>query len=69
VARRGTAPPCPAPESTLALVQRQGGEPERIDTLEHVMACGACHREYQWLAAVQEAAVEAGRVPALHLHR
>jgi len=50
-------------------VQRQGGEPERIDTLEHVMACGACHREYQWLAAVQEAAVEAGGAPALRLHR
>jgi hypothetical protein len=41
---------------------------ERIDTLEHVMACAACHREYAWLAAVHEAAVEAGRAPALHLH-
>jgi hypothetical protein len=68
VARQGAAPACPAPEATLALVQRQGGQHERIHTLEHVMACAACHREYAWLAAVHEAAVEAGRAPTLHLH-
>ena len=64
VARQGTAPGCPTPEAILALVRREGGEHERLATLEHVMSCAACHREYQWLRAVDEAAVEAGGEPA-----
>jgi hypothetical protein len=64
VARQGTAPGCPTPEAILALVRREGGEHGRIATLEHVMSCAACHREYEWLRAVDEAAVEAGGEPA-----
>ena len=64
VARQGTAPGCPTPEAILALVRREGGEHERLATLEHVMSCAACHREYEWLQAVDEAAVEAGGEPA-----
>ena len=50
------------PEAILAVVQREGAESERLATLEHVMSCAACHREYEWLKAVNEAGVEhAGR--------
>jgi hypothetical protein len=65
VARQGAAPGCPTPEAILALVRREGGEHERLATLEHVMSCATCHREYQWLRAVDEAAVEAGGEPAV----
>lgn len=47
------------PEAILAVVQREGPEEARLATLEHVMACAACHREYEWLTAVDEAGVEA----------
>jgi hypothetical protein len=47
------------PEAILAVVQREGPEEARLATLEHVMACAACHREYQWLTAVNEAGLEA----------
>ena len=64
VARQGTAPGCPAPEAILALVRREGGEAERMATLAHVMSCAPCHREYQWLTAVNEGTGEAGGAPA-----
>lgn len=51
---------CVSPEAMLALLQREGTEDERMATLEHVMSCPACHREYEWLAAVDQAAVQAG---------
>ena len=51
---------CVSPEAMLALLQREGSEAERMATMEHVMSCPACHREYQWLAAVDQAAVKAG---------
>jgi hypothetical protein len=47
---------CVPLESILAIVQREGGEDERLSALDHVMACPDCHREYEWLAAVEEAA-------------
>jgi hypothetical protein len=46
---------CVAPEAILALVRREGPEADRLATLDHVMACAACHREYEWLSAVDEA--------------
>jgi hypothetical protein len=55
---------CVSPEAILALVRREGSEAERLATLEHVMSCSACHREYEWLSAVDRAAVESGGVPA-----
>ena len=48
------------PEAILAVVLREGPETERLATLEHVMSCAACHREYEYLTAVNEAGLEAG---------
>lgn len=47
-----------SPEAILAVVRTEGSEEERLATLEHVMACAACHRDYDWLTAVNEAAAE-----------
>lgn len=47
------------PEALLAVVQREGPEHDRLATLDHVMACAACHREYEWLTAVDRAGFEA----------
>jgi len=55
---------CVSPDALLALLQRDGPESERLATLEHVMSCADCHREYEWLAAVGQAATEAGGRPA-----
>jgi hypothetical protein len=49
---------CVAPEAILAVVRREGPEADRLATLDHVMACAACHREYEWLMAVDQAANE-----------
>ncbi len=51
---------CASPGAMLGVVRGEGGEAGRLATLEHVMSCAACHREYQWLAAVDEAAIGAG---------
>lgn len=52
-------------DAILALVRREGSEEERLAALEHVMSCAACHREYEWLKAVDQAAIEAeGRAGA-----
>ena len=51
--------PHASPDAILAVVTRDGSEEERLATLEHVMACAECHREYQWLTAVNEAGLEA----------
>ena len=53
-----------AVEAILAVVRREGTEQERLATLEHVMSCAACHREYEWLKAVDQAGVEVS--PADH---
>ncbi|HKT59796.1 MAG TPA: hypothetical protein VJQ46_07075 [Gemmatimonadales bacterium] len=59
VAARPSSEPHASPDAILAVVTREGSEEERLATLEHVMACAACHREYQWLKAVNEAGAEA----------
>jgi hypothetical protein len=53
------------PEAILAVVMREGPEAERLATLEHVMSCPACHREYEWLKAVDEAGLEASAESAV----
>lgn len=55
---RPGGPGCASPEAILALVRREGREEERLATLDHVMSCAACHREYEWLGAVEKAVVE-----------
>jgi hypothetical protein len=61
VARQGAGDgaSCATPEAILAVIRGEGVEAERLATLEHVMSCAACHREYEWLNAVDEAALEA----------
>ncbi|HET7422768.1 MAG TPA: hypothetical protein VFJ92_04345 [Gemmatimonadales bacterium] len=63
-ARNAPASGCVSPEAMLALLEREGSESERLATLDHVMSCAVCHREYEWLAAVGKAATEAGGRPA-----
>ena len=43
---------CPAPEQIRALVERAGAEPDRLATLDHVMGCGACRREYDLMQSI-----------------
>lgn len=59
VAGRTPGGPHAPPDAILAVVTREGSEEERLATLEHVMACAECHREYEWLTAVNEAGLEA----------
>ena len=54
---------CVPPEELLALVRQQGDEARRLQTLDHVMGCQACHREFELLRAL-EAAGGGSREPA-----
>jgi hypothetical protein len=47
---------CVPLEAIRAVVEQEGDEDDRLATLDHVMACADCHREYEWLTAVEEAA-------------
>lgn len=57
VAKRGSSPQagCPSPEELRALVERTGDEESRLETLDHVMSCRACHRELALLRAIYAA--------------
>ena len=46
---------CPEPEAILSLVEGEGGESLRLETLDHVMQCGACHQEFELLRSLREA--------------
>ncbi|HEU4698404.1 MAG TPA: hypothetical protein VFS40_04450 [Gemmatimonadales bacterium] len=54
-AARADAPSCPAPEALWALVHREGPEPARLATLDHVMACRDCRAEFELLRAIERA--------------
>ena len=41
----------PQPEALLALAERSGREAERLEVLDHVMACGACRRDFDLVRA------------------
>ena len=43
---------CAPPEKLLALVERQGTDAERMETLDHAMACEACRKDLELLRAV-----------------
>lgn len=49
---------CVSPEAILALVRREGPEAARSTTLDHVMACDACRREFDTLRAIELAGQE-----------
>ena len=50
----------PAPEVIAALVRREGPEEERLATLDHVMSCAECRRDFDLLRAVERAGIESG---------
>jgi hypothetical protein len=62
---------CPAPDALLGVVERQGDEAARLATLDHVMGCTACHRDFDLLrtAAASAKEAEASEVPDLHVVR
>jgi hypothetical protein len=58
----------PSPEELLALVQREGPEEQRLEVLDHVMACDDCRSDFELLRAVEDAgatAPTATEAPAL----
>lgn len=46
---------CATPETLLALAERTAPEESRLGTLDHVMACGDCLREFELLRSLAEA--------------
>lgn len=56
---------CPTPEAMLALVRGEGDEEQRLASLDHVMACAECSREFELLRALDRADAEdaSGVVP------
>src|SRR3954470_17091787 len=50
----------PAPEAIAALVRREGAEEARLATLDHVMSCAECRRDFDLLSAVERAGLESG---------
>jgi len=53
--RVGGRESCVAPEAMLALLRREGGEEERLEALDHVMGCAACHSEFELLRSLEQA--------------
>ena len=49
---------CVSPEAMLALVRREGTEEERLETLDHVMACDDCRRELDLLRSIEAAGAQ-----------
>ena len=58
----GTGGEHPAPEVIAALVRRDGPEEARLATLDHVMGCPDCRRDFDLLRAVERAGIESGAV-------
>jgi hypothetical protein len=50
----------PAPEALAALARREGSEADRLATLDHVMTCTDCRRDFDLLRTVERAGAEAG---------
>ena len=46
---------CVDPEGMLALLRQEGSEEQRLETLDHVMSCGACSSEFELLRSVGQA--------------
>jgi hypothetical protein len=59
VAQRPAGSAHATPEALLALIERDGTEEDRLATMDHVMSCAECHRDYQWLNGVSDAALQA----------
>lgn len=50
----------PAPEALAALARREGPEADRLATLDHVMSCADCRRDFDLLRTVERAGAQAG---------
>jgi hypothetical protein len=50
----------PSPEAIAALARREGPEEARLATLDHVMECAECRRDFDLLRTVERAGVESG---------
>ena len=53
---------CVDEQQLLALVQQSGPEKQRLDILDHVMACEACRKEFELLRAINVS----GPTPVTH---
>lgn len=49
---------CVSPERMLAVIRRAGSEEDRLTTLDHVMSCGECAREFELVRAIEEVGME-----------
>src|SRR5262249_24674802 len=47
--------PCASPEAMLSLLRQEGTEEQRLETLDHVMSCGACQPEFELLRSIEQA--------------
>lgn len=55
---------CVSPEAMLAVLRREGTEEQRLETLDHVMACAACRGEMDLLRSIEQAGAETERAGA-----
>jgi len=55
---------CVSPEAMLAVLRREGPEEQRLETLDHVMACAACRGELDLLRSIEQAGAETERAGA-----
>ena len=51
---------CPDPAALAAVARREGPEDGRLATLDHVMACADCRREFELLRAIEQGGRAAG---------
>jgi len=58
--RPAGAEPHPAPEALAALARREGSEETRLATLDHVMGCDDCRREFDLLRTLERAGAQSG---------
>ena len=59
---------CPPPEALEALVHREGPEQQRLETLDHVMACPDCREEFELFRAIEHTRRADTNVTAGRLH-
>ena len=52
----------PTPEAIAQLVRREGAEDARLATLDHVMGCADCRRDFDLLRTVEQAGAQSGAV-------
>ena len=56
--RTGGRIQCTSPERILAVVRRTGSDEDRLTTLDHVMSCGECAREFELVRAIEDVGME-----------